>query len=569
MLGPGAAGERRPASVAICLTDPRAIEHRSANAYWCASEVPEDQLFMAATKTDLGAAVTELCRRFRSSSVTVVSTQNGVPHLLISAKGLAGSHERFHASMDNRWYVTDHFRNAISQVPVASRTPSELATAEHYIFRAVHADQTYSQAVDRVTHGEMVTVDLSTGSVSRQLIDRYEPPEDRLDRPGAIDRLDRALETATTLDSKSGRTALLFSGGVDSTVLLTYLYPNATPVTWVPDTPEFAIETEYARSAAALLDATVEEILVNEADVVTLLEESTKLMGWPAMHSGTPMFGVAYDAPFDTFFVGEGADALFGVGMRLATVSNWLANPVAIKVLGQARQKGPSRLRHRFDQLHDAALRLARPVGPRSYALGNAGAPVADDVAAALNTDTVLAALQARIDYVDKRLDIETAPDDRGGRNLEYRHWVYALGDAFIMGRHQAQGRGKALVNPFGSAAVVETALAVPPKIRYARGLRGKWMVKEVLKKRLPTYPIDRHKKHTAMPFERFYETGPMRSIWDRYDVPAVFTGKAKDEMVAGNGLTWQAVAYAIWKAQVGDDVSLTPHQGSVHVELE
>lgn len=542
-----------------------AVEYRSSRADWFASEIPLDELARAAHGPDPQAALADLCRRFRSSSITVVTKRNGAPHRLMSAKGAVGTHERFQSATAAGWYVTDHFRNAMSQVAVDDRRPDEAALPEHYIFGAIHADLTYSSSIDRVTNGEIMVINLDDGNQSRQVIDRLVPPAERLNRAAAVERLDDALAEASRFEGIEGRIALLFSGGVDSTVLLTYVHSEATPVTWVPDTPEFTDETEYARAAAAMMNATIQEVPVRESDFLQLLIDTTELIGWPTTHPGTPMFNVVYDLPYDTFVVGEGADALLGVAMRVSKVGGWLANPVGVALLNAAQNKGPRALRHRVDQLHDAAIRLSRPVGPRSYALGNAGSARADEIGRALGSDRVVAALQKRLDFVEERIEIETPPDKGRGRNIEYRHWVYALGDPLVTGRHQAQGRGKGLINPFGSQAVVEAALGVPPGIRYARGLRGKWIAKEVLKKRLPAYPIDQHKKPTAMPFERLYASGPLSDIWDRYDVPAVFTGEAKDEMISGNGLTWQAITYAVWDAHVASNRSLAPHPGSIY----
>ena len=241
-------------AVSVCLTDPMALHHTTPAADWFASEIPRAELARAAAETDPSDAVADMIRRFRAGSVTVAIKEDGRPRLLLSAKGAVGSHERFLTNTANGWYVSDHFRNAISQVPVADRAPSPEALADHYIFRAVHADLTYAQPIERVSNAEVVTIDLGDGTMTRRLVDKLIPPAERLDRAHAIDRLDAALATTCDLSAVAGRTAVLFSGGIDSTVILTYLHPDATPLTFVPDTPEFAEETVYARSAAALLD---------------------------------------------------------------------------------------------------------------------------------------------------------------------------------------------------------------------------------------------------------------------------------------------------------------------------
>jgi asparagine synthetase B (glutamine-hydrolysing) len=547
-------------TVTVSFTDPLLASVQSPDGHWFASGVPLNDLESAAAGPDTNRAVADLIRRHRAGSVTAVLVADGHAHRLISAKGIVGTHERFLVAVDSGWYVTDHFRNAISRVPPADRHPGELGLAEHYLFRAIHEDRTYSVAVDRVTHGQVMTIDLRTNQVSKSVVDRLFPPVERLSRREAVDRLDAALAEATRIEEGMGRAGVLFSGGVDSTVLLTYLHPHANPVTWVPDTPEFAEETERARSTARLIGAVLDEALVEEGDYPGLLREATELMGWPCMHHGTPMFNAAYDRPYDTLFMGEGSDALFGVGMRLARVAAWLSNPVTVALLRKLQDKGPSRFRYRFGQLYDAASRLRMPVGPRSYALASAGSPTADELAETLGMDVVLAALEAKLRYVEERVEIETSPRDRVTSNFEYRHWAFTLADPLVVERHQAQGRGKALINPFGAPEVIAAAHAVPPTHRYVHRLRGKYLVKEVLQRRLPPYPVDQRKGHTAIPFRRFYEMGPLRDFWNQYDVPSMFRGAARDRVVAGGRLTWQAMAFAVWDAQVASHTSLAAH---------
>lgn len=555
-------------SVVISFTDPATVTYQSAGKQWFASEMTHDSLVAADQSPDPKAAVVDLCRKHRSGSVTFIGSANGSARILISAKGLVGSHERFQVRTGPGWYVTDHFRNAVAQVPVADRGPGPLALTEHYLFGATHGDRTYSHQVDRVTHAEMVTVDIGTGSISREMVDYLSPPATRLERGDAINQLDRAMRIATDVGGEIDRKALLFSGGVDSALLQTYMSPETTAVTWVPDTPEFAGETAYARAAAEQLGAAIVEVPVREDDFIVLLRQTVEVMGLPPMHHATPMSTAIYEGPYDAFFTGEGSDALFGVGMRLAQVSKWLTNPMAVSLIGRAMKVGPAQLRHRLGQIYETAPRLAMAPGPRSFGVGNAGSATADRVGDLLGMDVVIAALQARLAYVHARVELESEQDDHVGLNQEYRHWSFTLADPVVAERHRSQARGKAYLSVYGAPEVVATALAVRPEERYARRLRGKWMVKELLARRAPNYPVDQHKKPTALPFGRFYASGPLRDIWDEYDVPEAFHGQARDDVVSGNQHTWHAITYAVWDAHIASNATLTPHPAGVEAEI-
>ena len=84
----------------------------------------------------------------------------------------------------------------------------------------------------------------------------------------------------------------------------------------------------------------------------------------------------------------------------------------------------------------------------------------------------------------------------------------------------------------------------------------------------MPGYPIDQQKGFTWIPFERLYASGPLQDIWEHYEVPEIFTGKLRDEVVKGNRLTWQAIAYAVWDAHIGSNASLTPHQAAIEAQI-
>jgi asparagine synthetase B (glutamine-hydrolysing) len=463
--------------------------------------------------------------------------------------------------------ISDHFRNVVTAVDPSLRTTSDTSLIEHLLFHQLHGAGTYVSSVDRVTRGEIVEIDLATGAVSRSLVDKIEIPADRPGSETVIERLEAALQDASGVSEDMGKTCLLFSGGIDSTLLMTYLQPEADLVTFVPDSAEYAIETSYARDAARLSDADIIEVPVAEADFLTIFERSVRLIGIPTTHHVTPVFETVFDEPYDTVFVGEGADAMFGLSPRLTVIGGWFANPIGIPLLAAVDRIAPSRFRYRTGQLAEAARRLALPPGPRSFALGGPGGKNADLAIELFGRDAVLDVLETKLAFTRQRIDLEAAPDDYRTANAELRHWVYVLADPMIMERHQAQARGKRLIAPYMDPAVLDVALQIPPMERYIKGLSGKWLLKEILKTRLPEYPVDQRKQHTSLPFERYVKAGPLTDFWDRYEIPPEFTDTHRAAILAGRGLNWQAMTLAMWRAQIANDASLLPHPAKVTTE--
>jgi hypothetical protein len=162
--------------VEVSLTDPTICRSDGPGITLFAAEVPPNDLVSAARRTDPVAAIEALCAKHRSAAVTgIVGGPDGSKHLILGL-GMFGSQELFFVQRGDTWYVTDHFHNAVSQVPVAARRPSDLGLADHYLFGHIQADRTYSEPVARVARGETVTVDLESDEVIRRIGPKITPP---------------------------------------------------------------------------------------------------------------------------------------------------------------------------------------------------------------------------------------------------------------------------------------------------------------------------------------------------------------------------------------------------------
>lgn len=549
-------------SVLVSLTDPDALQFESGATEWMLSAIPLDTI--PSGDADVATA-TRLVRANRDGSFVAVVQHDGRARKVLLGRGLLSTHERFfHTDSSGCLSISDHFRNVVSTVDPALRTTSDSSLIEHLLFNQIHGAGTYVSSVDRVTRGEVVEIDLATGAVNRSLVGRIEISTDRPGSETVIKQLDAALQTAADLSEEMGKTCVLFSGGIDSTLLMTYMYPEADVVTFVPDSPEYAIETAYAREAAGLFGAEIIEVSVAETDFLSIFERSVKLLGIPTTHHVTPVFETVFDGPYDTVFVGEGADAMFGLNPRLTVVGGWFANPVGVPLLAALDRFAPGRFQYRTGQLAEAARRLALPLGARSFALGNAGGMNADLAIELFGPDPVLDVLETRLAFTLQRIDLETPTGNHRAANSEVRHWLNILADPMIMERHQAQARGKRLVAPFMDPDVLDIVLQLPVAERYTKGLSGKWLLKELLKTHFPAYPVNQRKQHTSLPFDRYVKAGPLADFWDRYEIPVEFTGTHRAAIQAGGGLNWQAMTLAMWRAQIADDASLEPHPAKV-----
>jgi len=365
--------------------------------------------------------------------------------------------------------------------------------------------------------------------------------------------------------------ATFFSGGVDSTLLQSYLNRTTTALNLTVDTAESnaAKETEYARSAAKLLGVNLRQEAVPQENFLTDLEVATQHASTPIFMCMLAVFNRAFLLNDYKFFIGGwSADALFGCAAAYNRIASLFANPFLLGCLelaapAIARKDKANRnvLRERLEKLLPIARRLS--VEPDSLlGLGARSEAYTEfDVAERLfGQDAVSRRLEQRFGYLMDRVELKAPTGNRFFRHFE----IYALMDA-VCGcfgpqiRHLGMASGKQAVLPFISGDVVRSALSVPVPERYLRGLEGKYLLKRLLKRRLESYPTGQRKGTTALVnFPRYFNSGPLSSIWDHYEIPDFIGGSVKDQVASSPlYITFSAISYAIWKRWVLDNQDL------------
>jgi asparagine synthetase B (glutamine-hydrolysing) len=223
----------------------------------------------------------------------------------------------------------------------------------HFLFRSVSGRQTYLSDVYRLCPGEVLNWHASTLTVTlrhdlRVLFDRdaYNHVE-----PAAARYFYERLKGVMSiyLDKMAGRSAMLLSGGVDSSLLQASVndYP-ASPLpplsfSYALDAPSFAPEIGYAKAAVRTFNTNHTFIEVHSADYPDLLVESIEILGQPPHHESTPcVMSVAkyvstHKDGLDYLFGGVGADPLHGlqIGRQIHRAEKHRSWPVfLLRMLG-------------------------------------------------------------------------------------------------------------------------------------------------------------------------------------------------------------------------------------------
>ena len=166
----------------------------------------------------------------------------------------------------------------------------------------------------RLGHGERLTLDGLEGQVKFWRFDQLDTAADAGgSREAQLESIERALSVAMARCAGEPKTANLLSGGVDSTLIQTFLPVGFPAVSAGIDSPEFGFEMEYARRAGQLLKVNHEFLSVREADYASRLENSIRAIGLPPHHLQTVLFDVAFQSTHAQFIIGQCADGLFGL----------------------------------------------------------------------------------------------------------------------------------------------------------------------------------------------------------------------------------------------------------------
>lgn len=447
---------------------------------------------------------------------------------------------------DGTMVVGDHFRDVLAELTVANRTVASSVPVEQLLFGTV-PNGSYVEEIGRLGHGERLEWTVRSPPETT-LVDTLSVDE-RIDATTAKRRVDRQLRRALSAERFDEPVATMLSGGVDSTLLHTYLDTDAT-VSGVFDSPEFEFEAEYARQASELLGSTHEFLSFEEQDYRTYLEAAIDAVGQPLLLPQDVMMDRVFaESDYQTYQNGGFADGVFGTGdAALAYLGQYLGpvSGVIPEVSGEL-----AALKHSADKLTRPATALDG-IGMNFRIHANQA-----HVAEIVGQRAVDAAKRNRLQYTADRVAIDTGtgygPHIHLGHLIEYFHDVI-----LVTWRHAAHARRKSVLAPFVGREFLETALSVPATGRYARFtvppfenptqfVQYKYVTKDLLAERLPAYNTKKAKGHSLLPGKRYLGSGPLADIFDAYAIPAFIPDEYHEFVRNGTEeLSWYAANYAI-----------------------
>ena len=554
-------------NLALTFTDPDVEVTRGPTGTWFVAGLPDGEDVDVST---LGSAeVDRLVQRHKNATVTRVRQVDGRCEGITVWRGLLAPAEVYHAFTDDgSLIVSDHIRNVLAALSPGERAPTETALIDHYLSGSVHDRLTLGGRARRVAPGDRLTIDIDEG-ITEAVVDRIPSISDPQAIEDVVDRVEAVLEASTRPWLGVDDVCVTFSGGVDSTLLASFFDAGSSLVSMTTDSPEWSKETEYAVAAAELLGRDLTLDHVDEADYLSLLERTIDVMATVPPYYVLPMLMKAYDREETTFVLGEGADSVFGTDRGLRRIAGGLTHPVGIAVL---RMGGalPGALGYRSRQVRSYAESFARSTDDVQGAAGSSlrhGPPTI--LESIVGRDAVDEVSAGHLRFVLDRVDVEMPESRTFWRHTELVLWRHTLCGLARVDRLLALPNGKRIVEPYLDWSVVRELLSVPADRRYIKRLAGKWVLKDILARRVEGYAVNQRKNATGLPFERYYDDGPLRGVWDRYDVPDFIPDSVRPAVTdTPSPMTFFALTHAIWSERIERNPSLAPHPAAVELTL-
>ena len=479
-------------------------------------------------------------------------------------RALFSTHETWFAiRRDGTVVVTDHYRNAVAALPVEERTVSDEIITGHFLTRKVYGTKSNVVPIVRLGHATEVDIDVLAGTWASRQFDRLPDDAEKRTADEYLAAIDEKLTASLRSIDDPASTALFFSGGVDSTLVLALDRDRMQPLTFVPDTPEFGEETRYARTAAGLLGRDLVEVPIAERDFVTNLEAAIDTIGFPPFDDSSPYFDrLVADQPYTTYVYGLGADSAFGMSLKIARVANWLRFPGVRHALSAAAPRTPGHLGYRLGQLSSRADAFSRdPLHPDGFAGDTRTHGDTSLFESTVGPELPRAVKEAQIAYVLERVEGAGSRDTSFLTHIEIGHWMTVFGNALYEERMSTHPIGALATCPYADDGVLRELSRIPLGERYITGLRAKWILKDLLRQKVPDYPVDQRKKATALPWGRFYTSGVLSDIWERYDIPDFLPTSIHDELRTRPSATaWNAITWAMWDERIRRNPDLRPH---------
>ncbi len=520
----------KPMRVSILIANPDTEIVHVADGIWiiAALNVQEMKRHIEANKFKCSEKLLEeLINLAEETTIIKINIRQNNVDSIYAYKNITSKFELFYlTASDGSLVITDHFRNALACLKPEDRKVTLDQIADHLLFPSMPGNQTHVANIFRLGQGESIEFNMHTGKSVQKIEEKITESKDQIPIEEALEKVDHTLKRLIDgLKEKEGLATLL-SGGIDSTLVHTYLGSTVASLGVVVDSPEFSEEVRYARRASALLKNNHNFLFIKENDYLEHLKSDIRTLALPSQVTQLVLFGVAarsVEHNFKTLLTGDFVAPLFG------SAETDLQKSIRAKAKGLLAYA--EALMITSDQLYVRKLIGNKKVEER---------------------------LHNRTTFVLNRADILPAGDGELPADLYLElKAVFALlfNNATSLWRQLAYGYGRTVHTPFTGKSLLDVSLSIPRQYRYEKEGRAKHILKDLLKQRLPGYPVDVPKLGTGLPRTRYCQDGPLKDFFYHHPIPDFiepgFHDFIRKPQWENSWLIFNLITYAIWEEEV------------------
>ena len=516
----------KPVKVRVLIVNPDAEIINTPDGVWIISALNveemkrhiEENIFQETEKL-----LQQLIKIAEETIIIKVNVEEGAAKSIFTYKSVISKYDIFYLdTTKGEFIITDHFKNALSSLDMEDRKVTPINIADHLLFPTMPSESTHVSNIYRLGSGEIAVFDFRSGKHTRKVIEKIAGYGQQLTVEQAINKVDETLRRIIgNLKNKKGLVNLL-SGGIDSTLVHTYLDSSVPSMSVAIDSPEFTEEVKYARRASSLLNSDHKLITIRETDYLHYLESDIQTLGQPVSLNQLSLIGAAistFQHNYKTFLSGDFVTGHFG------TEETDLQKMTRIKTedLGA----------------YAKTLYITSDQPCLRQILGN---KMVDN------------RLQSRLDYALRRVElIAESPADQFAELKAM--FGFLFNNASCLWRQLAYARGKMVYAPFTGKSLLDISLSIPIENRYTKDQQKKYILKTLLKQKLPEYPVDIRKLGTGLPRTRYCLEGPFKEYFKDHPVPDFidtrFHDLIKNPRWDTSWMIFNLITYTIWQEQI------------------
>ena len=459
----------------------------------------------------------------------------------------------YYNKIQKEFLLSDTFHNIVAKTPIEARILSENSIIDHMLFRTIPGKNTYSTLISRVGQGEKITIDFSTNNIRGDQFEKIELNPSNCNNH--LLSLEESLNNNISSHFSENDCSVLLTGGIDST-LLTALAPHGcTTLSTEINTPEWSFERKYAEDAVKLTGSQHTFYSIDENNYLSELENTIDLLCMSPHHLQTVLMNTAFHTSPTVFLTGEMADCLFGkersIQYECWRTWEYLHSRLPWRITSRIPK---SVLRNLFSaDIEYWHLTREKVSSTKSFAQNSSIWSQISTLEKIFSPEKIQQRIEARWQYVSD-LGLKPLSDLQGiVPQQEASQWLtFFAEDTLSIWRQLAFAQGKSLYAPFAARSVINYLLSVPPSNRYSKNKRAKYLLKDLLNKKLPAYQVDKPKGHSGLPLERYFQNGPLSNAFEIYSAPDFISYSHFEKLKKQpNNLTWNILVMSILQKRI------------------